>query len=183
MKKLLSSFALLILPLGIFAQQVPAKDKQVIDSYVRSITYTITEMVPMASVNKVFTGNFYNVKPGFTLKSGSMTCSEFHYNLRDGNLVELEELDQDKPLTVLPTLLQKSFLLNNATAAGIFETAINALYPVSDSDKGDLKRLKKGNQWIFIRGKFFEKFKAMIVTVDTKGMINSMEYSLDYENK
>ena len=183
MKKLLFSAYLLCVSFFLTAQQVPPADQQAIDNFIKSISYTETQLVKQDVLRKVFTGNFYNVKPGFKEQNGTMTCSEFHFNILNGKLTELEELDQDKELTTLNGMLNKNFLIKDEASAKTFETALDALYPLSDSDKAQEKHLKKGNQWIYVRGPFFEKFKALLVTVDAKGAITKMEFSLNYTGK
>jgi len=77
----------------------------------------------------------------------------------------------------LPVMLKKDFLLKDENAAAKFESALNVIYPFEDSDKGQIKHMKKGNSG-YSSGQVFDNYNAMIITVDPKGAITKITYNL-----
>lgn len=181
MKKLLIYGLVSVSCLGLYSQQVPENDQKVIDNYIRSASFNEVHPILSDTLQRVFSGKFYNVAPGFKSADGSVTCNNYHFNINGANIAELEELSNDKDLMQMPGLLQKGFFLNDEKSAGLFEVAINKIYPPEREDKGLIRHLKKNNQWIFIRGKFFENYKAIVVTVDPKGTVTKISFTLDYK--
>lgn len=181
MKKLVSTLMIFCSTLALFAQTVPANDKALIDKFITSMSFNKIETLTPDALGKVFNGNFYLVNPGFNLASGSMTCSDFHFNAYNNKLTQLEELSEDKTLPVLLSMVKKEFVLKDENAATAFETAINAIYPFEKSDTEQIKHLKKNDKWIFIRGKFFDDLKAMIVSTNNTGKITAIEFKLNYK--
>ena len=180
MKTILLYLVLSLFSLSLAAQSVPAQDAKLMDDYIKSHMAPGTTVVSTAAISKVFTGNFYIVSPGFTYPDGVGYCSDFNFNITGSTLVIYEMLSEDKELPVLQKLVKKEFLLKDETGAKLFEAALNELYPVKDSEKPGIKHIKKNNQWIFLRGKFFDDQTAVIVTTDTKGTITKLEVKLAY---
>ena len=172
--------AFYILPFCLFAQKVPESDQSLIDNYIISHTFSSTEIVLSDTVQMVFTGNFYKVSPGNTYADGQSLGNPYFFNIREGRILEMEELSESKNLELLPTLVRNDFLLLDESNAKIFEAALDKLYPLDNNDKKEEKHEKKNNQWIFIRGKFFSNYSALIVTADPSGNISGIDFSLDY---
>jgi hypothetical protein len=80
-------------------------------------------------------------------------------------------------------LLKADFTLKTDADAKVFQDALDVLYPIDTTfNKDDLnaRAVKhKGNQWIFIRGKFFDHFKGFIVTTDAGGKVTGVKWTLD----
>jgi len=181
MKNIILCILISLFPLALFAQSVPANDKALIDKFIVSISYNKVEPVAPDALSKVFIGKFYLVNPGFKLLSGSVTCTDFHFNANNNTLIQLEELSEDKTLPILLSLVKKEFILKDENAASFFESAINGIYPFDNKDKDQIKHLKKNDTWVFIRGKFFNDLMAMIVSTDSNGKITEIQFKLSYK--
>ena len=183
MKKLLLPFSLILGTLGISNQNVLSQDKKIIEDYlVSKLAYRVNEIDP-AAVNKVFMGKFYIVSSGYTDIEGTGYCSNFYFNDNGGKLVEFEQPTADKEFPILLGMVKKDFRLKDEPSAKIYETALNVLFPVKDSEKAGLKHMKKNGQWIFIRGKFFDDYTAFIITTSPVGEITKIEIKLSYPIK
>ena len=89
-------------------------------------------------------------------------------------------MSSDTELKELFSLLKTDFRLKNETEAVSFEAALNSIFPVDEKEKQNVKHLKKENQWIFIRGKFFDDDTAVIVSVAPDGTVSKIELVLAY---
>jgi hypothetical protein len=180
MKTLLLYLVIMLFPVCITAQTIVEQDEKLMDDYIKkNLTSGKTTVDPLA-VGKIFSGSFYIVSPGFKQPEGIGYCSDYFFNINAGVLVEYEQLTTDKELPVLLSLVKKGFILKDEAGAKLFEASLNELYPVKDSDKPGVKHMKKNNQWIFLRGKFFDDQTAVIVNTDAKGTITRFELKLSY---
>jgi hypothetical protein len=175
-------FCALLLPfsLSMTAQTINAQDDKLIDDYLHKNLTSAKIQVGPAAVSKVFIGTFYLVDPAFNTDEGLSYVIELPMNINDGKIVLYELLSTDKELPGLMSLVKKDFLLKDESKAKLFEAALNELYPVKESEQGNIKHLKKNNQWIFLRGKFFDDQTAVIVTTGPNGAITQMEVKLAY---
>ena len=112
-----------------------------------------------------------------------MMCGDYYLNINGEKISDFEMLDSDKELPQLLSLIKKEFLLKDEPAAKNFEATLNELYPLDDDEKPLAKHMKKGSQWIFLRGKFFDNQTAVIATVAANGTITKLEVILGYTGK
>jgi hypothetical protein len=163
------------------AQTIGVQDEKLMDDYIKkNLTSGKTIVGPMA-VSKVFSGTFYIVSPGFTYPDGVSYCSDFCFNISAGVIVLYEQLTNDKELPVLLSLMKKGFLLKDEAGAKLFEAALNELFPVKENEKSGVRNMKKNNQWVFLRSKFFDDQTAVIVTTAANGTITKIEVKLSYK--
>jgi hypothetical protein len=181
MKKTILYLIVLLFPLNISAQQVDEESGKIIDQHIKSRLDIEKTLIDPQATGKVFVGTFYEVYPGFTFPEGSAGCVGYYLNLDNGKITEMQKLSFDMELTQLLTLLKKEFRLKDEANAVLFEKALNALYPVEEKEVSNVRHLKKSNQWIFLRGKFFDDETAVIVTVNPDGTITKIELILAYQ--
>lgn len=182
MKKLFLALTMIIIPFCLSAQQPDDATKKALDAYVMSKMSIDRNLMEPAILGKVFTGKFYELNLGFSSVDGSvLSGSDYRLNFDNGKVTELPSLSQDMELTTMFSLVKKDFLLKDEPAAVAFEKSLDILFPPSESDKANVKHLKKNNQWIFIRGKFFDDSTAVIVTVNPNGTVSKIELKLSYQ--
>jgi hypothetical protein len=181
MKKLLLYLALLLLPVTMAAQTINAQDEKLIDDYLRDNLTSEKTVVSAVSINKVFSGSFYIVDPGYKSAEGTSYVTEFYININAGKMAIFEQLTNDKELPVLLSLVKKEFLLKDEPSARLFEASLNELYPVKESERAGIKHMKKNNQWVFLRGKFFDDQTAVVATVEANGKITKLQVMLAYK--
>jgi hypothetical protein len=180
MKKILFYLFLLAFPVSLTAQTIGAQDEKLIDDYLHKNLTSAKTLVGPAAVSKVFVGTFYLVDPSFNTDEGLSYVMELPMNINAGEIVLYELLSTDKELPALMSLIKKDFLLKDESNAKLFEAALNELYPVKENERAGVKHLKKNNQWIFFRAKFFDDQTAVIVTTAPNGTITKIEVKLAY---
>jgi len=182
MKKIILYSFIFLFSSTLSGQKVPDNDRAAINGYINKMMYLDLKPVVSDALPAVFAGNFYIVHQEFKFDtSGTWICQNIKLNVNGSSVSYLEGLNSDMVVNSLPVMFKKDFLLKDENAAAKFESALNVIYPVEDKEKGQIKHMKKGDQWIFIRGKFFDNHSAMIITVDPKGTITKITYSLDYK--
>jgi len=182
MKNLLILLVILLFPVSLLSQPIDGQAQKLIEAFVKSNIDIQTEPVDPATVSKVFTGIFYKINVGFIETGvGSSSCGDENYINLNGSTVKMTEgIHMDLELPVFQSMLKKEFLLKDENAAKLFEAALNVLYPVDEEEKVNIRHMKKGTQWIFLRKKFFDDFTAFIVTVGTNGAVTKIEVKLAY---
>jgi len=182
MKKLSSSLIALMFIVNICAQTISPDNQKLIESFVRSNIDVQLADVDQITVSKVFSGTFYKINIGFNEPgSGVTSCGSDNYinvNGSEVNMIEPVHMDIDCP--VLMSLIRKDFFLKDENAAKLFEAALNVLYPFEEAEIQNVKHLKRDSQWIFLRGKFFDDFTALIVTTGPDGAVTKIELELSF---
>jgi hypothetical protein len=164
--------------LKINAQGIPENDNLLMDKFIQSITKIEKTKIVSDTLEKVFTGAFYKVAPVFTTKDGSQTCSSYDFVVKNGELIELENLSEKKIMKLLFSLLQSGFYLKSDGDAKFFETALDKIYPLDWSDSKYKEHLKINKKWYFVRGKFFDSKEAFIITLDENSKISQIDFDL-----
>lgn len=186
MKKILFFLFVMLLSVNISAQQIDSVTEKLINEYV--ITRMIIEKEPAdpALTNQVFSGKFYKVNTFYIYATreenseSSAACNQFWLNVDNGKVTEVQQLSSDSNLPDVLSLLKKDFRLKDEASAVKFEQSLNALFPVDKDDVLNIKHMKKNNQWIFIRGKFFDDNTAVIATTNPDGTVSKVEVLLAY---
>jgi hypothetical protein len=184
MKNLLTFIIILLFPAGMFAQTIDSQSQKLIDAFVKSNIDLKTVAINKAAVGKVFSGQFSKVLVGFIEAAGTSWCGDTNYvNINEGKVKMIEGVHMDLEAPILLSVVKRDFLLKDEAGAKLFEAALNVLYPVEAKEKPNIRHMKKGTQWIFIRNKFFDAYTTFLVTVDAKGTISKIDLKLGYEVK
>ena len=182
MKNLISFLFSFMFFFNLSAQTIDPADKKLIESFVKSNLDIQLEEVDQVTVSKVFSGTFYKIRVDFIINehdiSSARRDSYINVNGASVNIIEPTYISIDFP--VLMSLIKKDFLLKDESSAKEFEEALNILYPAKEDDIIEVKHLHKFPQWIFIRGMFFDDYKAFIVSVDKNGTVTKVGYRLGY---
>jgi hypothetical protein len=168
---------LLLVPAGqALAAAASAADQAFFNKHLADLVQVEPIPIHTLAVDKVI------AEPIFKLKitiGGEMTTTELV--AKEGDkiaVVSLPSSDADMPK--LMKLISPKFTLKSDQDGQAFQEALDALYPISDDDDSKLKSVKHdGNQWTFIRGKFFSHFLGFVVTTDDAGKITGIKYSLE----
>ena len=171
-----------MITVSLSSQGVDANSKKLIDTYVKANTEAEITAIDQAAVSKVFTGVFFKVLVGFIeTGSGLSYCGSDNFANVNGTTVKmLETIHTDLECPVLVSLIKKEFLLKDENTAKLFEAALNSIYPVEESDMKDVKHMKKGTEWIFVRKKFFDDYTVFAVTTAPNGAITKIKATLGY---
>ncbi len=161
------------------AQDVDNSDILLIDEFVNSITSREIEKVVSEDLNKVFTGTFYSVSPVITLENSYCSCGDNLIVIKDGQLIQIEEVGFNKRLEQLFSLLHEDFTIISESDAQTFEKVLDEIYPLSWADKPEEKKFfRRDNTWVFVRGEYFEGKKGFIVELDQASKITGILYDI-----
>ena len=182
MKNLILLLVAFIFAECLSAQSVDSQSQKLIETFVKSNIEVQSEAVDPAVVSKVFVGKFCKINVGFIETGvGNSGCGDKNYvNINGSTITMTEPVHMDLECPVLLSLVKKDFLLKDESAAKLFEASLNAIYPVDEDEVPNIKHMKKGSQWIFLRGKFFDDYTAFIVTTGATGSLTKIELQLAY---
>lgn len=131
------------------------------------------------ALEKVFMAMMYKVN--IIGSDGSNTTAIVARTGDDITIVSIPSSTAEMPDLV--KLLKPEFKLKSASDGKTFQDALDAVYPIDTTFNKDDVNAKatrhKGNQWTFIRGKFFDHFKGFIVTTDPAGHVTAVKWTLD----
>jgi len=131
------------------------------------------------AVGKVFNAILYKVS--VVNSDGGSSNAVVARKGDDIAIVTIPSTTTDMPDLV--KLLKSDFTLKSDADAQVFQDALDTLYPIDTTfNKDDLnaKGIRHdGNQWTFVRGKFFDHFKGFIVTTDVGGKVTGVKWTLD----
>jgi hypothetical protein len=182
MKNLILSLTSFLFAVCLSAQTIDSQSQKLIEVFVKSNIDIQSEAIDPAAVSKVFTGKFCRIHVGFVETGvGASGCGDDNYvNINETTIKMTEGIHMDLECPILMSMIKKDFLLKDENAAKLFEASLNVLYPVDEKEVPNIKHLKKGPQWIFLRGKFFDDYTAFIVTTGTNGIVTKIEVKLAY---
>lgn len=164
------------------AEKTAEENQKLIETFVRSNVYAQPKVLAKDVIGKVFEGDFYETKVKISYTPGSSSSStESGINVHDGEVTKVAECcSNHQEFPTLLSLVKKDFLLKDEKAAKQFEAALDLLYPPREKDRKEVKHMQEGEQWIFIRGTFFDDAKAFAVTTDPDGTVTNIEFKLPY---
>jgi hypothetical protein len=182
MKNLLLSLLAFLFTACLSAQTIDSQSQKLIEAFVKSNIDIKSEAIDPTVVSKVFIGKFCNIHVGFIETGvGASACGDDNYININGTTIQMTEgIHMDLEFSILLSLIKKDFLLKDENAAKLFEASLNVLYPVDKKEVPNIKHFKKGSQWIFLRGKFFDDYTAFIISTGTTGTVTKIELKLSY---
>ncbi len=120
--------------------------------------------------NPVFNALFYHVvSSGKDLDNINKKLVAQQY----GSYHEIDSYDKLLPL------FNNGFSISNEQQSLIVQDALEILYPIDEFNRQFIRNYKLNNQWIFIRGKAFDKFYGIALTINDSGIPTTVEYISD----
>lgn len=166
-----------MIPASIAWAAVTPQERTFIDKHIADLVQMQPTRLDGAALDQVFHGRIYNIK--ITIGGGEQTVLAAHIG---NTLVDISLPSTDAQMPHLQKLVSAKFKLADEKDAQVFQTALDALYPINtDFSKDDLKAKAirhAGKTWTFVRGKFFDHFKGFVVTTDDAGAVTQISYSL-----
>ena len=164
------------LSINLIGQGTPEKDNLLLDTFFKSKVSIEKERLVPDTLAKVFYGTFYKVEAGFSFP-GESSYTNYMFNIKDGALLLIQ--NRNDSITSLLSLVRNDFYLKTAINAKVFESCLDKIYPMSDTDMHLKQHLKIANKWYFIRGTFFDSKSGYIVTLDQNSKIKNISYSME----
>ncbi len=180
MKKILSVSLILFLFLfgSVYAQSLSGEEKTSIQTVIHKMIQIDAVKIGSPAMEKIFAGTFYTVKLARKTPNGTTGMGKLLLAKVNDRFVEAEGTQTNRPMPNLKSTFRKKFRLNSQKDAELLQEALDRIYKItSSSDKEAKTILHKGDEWIFVRGKFFKKKKGFIFKV-ADGVITKIQYSL-----
>lgn len=173
-----TGLALAFVAAGALAQSTTPADQKFFDEHMGELVKLEPAPLDNPELSKVFSARFYEVN---VIVAGS---GQKILVARQGNdLVDLTKPSTTAPMPGLRKLLDPGFRLKSDGDAHRLQDALDILYPVDSSFGDEDARAKTirhaGDEWTFVRGKFFEHFKGFVFTTSADGVVTDVKYSLD----
>ncbi|MGA7966825.1 MAG: hypothetical protein WCB49_13245 [Gammaproteobacteria bacterium] len=172
------SLALIIVTTGAFAQGGNPADQQFFNAHIGDLVKLNPTPLDNSSLSKVFPAKFYNVD--VIVAGGSQKVLVAR---KGSDLVQVTMPSTTADMPGFQKLLNADFRLKSDEDAHTLQNALDVLYPISSNFGGEDAKAKTikhtGNEWTFVRGKFFEHFKGFVFTTNADGVITNVKYSLD----
>jgi hypothetical protein len=158
-------------------QNINSNENAVLDKLIQSRLRIEKEKIISDSLAKVFNGTFFRVRFGSFSADGGEWCGNSIVVLLGGKLIEFES--RTDSILPLLSLVKKEFSLKTQTDAKVVESALAKIYPPSEFSDEKPEIIHNGNNWYFIRGKFFDSKSGYIVSVDQNLRISNIAYSME----
>jgi len=178
-----SLWFILILTLFLLATAYPqdltqSKEDLIREEICRQIKID-AQPIDTPTLGKIFYGTFYQIKLSREGPDGSIFRMGNLMLVRvDDHFVIPEDIATNKSMPSMKSLLKKDFRFKNMKDAQMIQDALDSIYKISSISDKNAKGIKqKGDEWIFIRGKFFDKYKGFIFKTKD-GAIIEVKYSL-----
>lgn len=166
------------LPLPAHAQNLPPEDQAFFDKHLSDFIRFEATKLDDALFLKVFSTPFYCVKVLIKASDGEQSSDVVLARL-DGKLVSVGRPSSDVDLPEFPKLLNPAFRLKTDDDAKVLQQALDTAYPIIGNDNKKAKSFRRaGDQWILVRGVFFDDQLGFIFTVDPTGAVKSVKFVL-----
>ena len=156
-----------------------AADEKAIENLVKESVSVKSTLAAPDVTGKVFKGKFYSSET--KIDSGDYNVFRSTSVVIGGKAKFLWQTSTDRDMKVLLSCVKDDFKLKSEQSIKDFENALDKIYPTSKFAK-EKQVIKAKDKIIFVRGKFFKKFKGFVVDIDSKGKIKSINYKLKIEN-
>lgn len=172
------SLALTVAASGALAQGANPADQQFFNAHIGKLVTLKPAPLDNPALAKVFSARFYDVD---VVVAGGGT--KVLVARTGSDLVQVTTPSTTADMPGFPNLINADFRLKSDENAHVLQDALDILYPISSDFGGDDAQAKAikhaGNEWTFVRGKFFDHFKGFIFTTNADGAITNVKYSLD----
>ena len=159
------------------AQTVPQDEL----AYIRAHMDQLVQLNPLrlddAAVRAVFAAPIYLVRIIINDPNGNPTTSLMVARSGD-SLVAISQPSEEGDCPDIHKLLKPGFKLTSAAAAATVQSALDAVFPVSGPDAEARAIRHTGNEWTFVRGKFFDNGMGFVMRTDATGRITGVRWSL-----
>ena len=153
-------------------------DKAFLDKNISSIVRIDYTLMDDPAITKVFGAHFFRVKIIIKEELGEQT-QELVVMRAGEKLANVSAPGSDGDLPELVKMFKAGFALKTDADAKLLQQALDILYPpFTDEDKKLVAFVHAGNQWTFVRGKFFDGKKGYVFTTDAAGAITRAKFVL-----
>jgi hypothetical protein len=168
-----------MLATGVRAVDLTAEEKAFLDQHIVDVVKIEPVRMSDASVLSAFATPIYILNIAMEEGNGITNQSTVTAVRQGGKLVGLSRPGTNMECPEIQKMFRKDFKLGNDNDARTLQAALDAIFPISDhGDKKAEQFRHAGNQWVFVRGEFFEKKMGFVVTTDAAKAVTAVSYSL-----
>jgi hypothetical protein len=172
--------ALCSVPAISMAKDLTADEQAFFDKNISAVVKITPSRLDDPAMDKVFAAPFYEVTIEVKGGDGSTTTYKLMVARVGSGLASQDRPSSDADLPDFQKMIKPDFKLKIDDDAKTFQQALDAAYPiVGDDDKKAEAFQHTGNQWVFIRGVFFNKHLGYVVQTNDDGTIASVKFSLE----
>jgi len=173
------ALALALSATGAAAQNRPPDEKEFVLQHLQNIVRVDPVRLTDPAVTSVFAVPLYRVMVEIGDPNGAARTSVMVGRQGD-TLVVVSQPGEDQDRPDILKLLRPQFKLTGAAAAETVQNALDLVYPIigSSADEKAKAFRHRGNDWIFVRGKFFDASMGFVLTTDASGTITGVRYVL-----
>jgi hypothetical protein len=130
------------------------------------------------SVASTFAGPVYNVSIGIS-DGESLQTSTMVATRSGGKVVALARPGTDGDYPQIQKLLNPGLRLTGDGDLKTVQSAFDLVFPIVGTQDMSAKDFRhSGNQWILVRGVFFDKKMGFVLTTDVQGAVTDVKYTL-----
>ena len=176
---------LTMLSISLIAGAENTNDKKAVDKFIKGKITIKTTLLDKKVIKRFFEGNMYQSKISHNFGNDSSSNRGPVLHVLKDDVIAIQKPSTSQDLKSLQKALKDGVSLSKEIDILYFEKCLDVIYPISTTFGGKNAALKeffvKGNQVIFIRGKFFETLRAIIVDLDNNKKIKSIKYTLTFK--
>jgi hypothetical protein len=174
--------ALVLIVVAVFAprahgQELTAEEKAFFRERLSDVVEVVPERVTDEAVRKVFAPAIYHVQV-LVKEPGGSTSTQALVARFDNELAIVTRPSTDGDAPQVQKMFKRDFKLANDAAAALVQQAFDAVFPIARADEKARAFRRKGNQWTFVRGEFFDSKQGFVLTTDAAGALTSVKYVL-----
>lgn len=162
------------------AQGLTPEEQAFLDRNLKQIIVITPTRLSEPAVTKVFAAPIYKVKIQINDQDGGNALTTITVARVGASLVAVSLPSTDTVRPDIHKMLRPDFKLTNAAAAQTLQNALDVVYPMMGGpDDEKLKAFRHaGNEWHFVRGKFFDNNLGFVMTTNAAGTITAVRFSL-----
>lgn len=161
-------------------QGLSAEEQAFLEQNLKKIIVVTPTRLDDAAVTTVFGVPIYTVKIQINDEDGGNALTTITVARVAESLVAVSQPSTDTVRPDIQKMIRSDFKLTGPAAAETLQKALDVVYPIiggSDEQKARAFR-RKGNEWTFVRGKFFDNALGFVMTTNAAGTITAVRFSL-----
>jgi hypothetical protein len=130
------------------------------------------------AIVSVFVTPMYDFNVAIKMGDGGTSTQHVVVARVGEEFVPLSRPGQDGDCPSIQKMFRPGFTLTNDDVAETLQRALDIVYPLNGQDKRLETFRHKGNEWTFVRGKFFDSMMGFVLTTDATGAVTGVKYVL-----
>jgi hypothetical protein len=162
-----------------FAAGLSPEDQAFFDKHMSDFVKLVPKRLDDPAVIKCIATPIYQVTIQINLGDGGSSSEQMVVMKQDDKLTTISRPGTDGDYPAIAKMISPKFALKTDDDAKQLQSALDVIYPLNAGDEKSSEAFKhNGNEWTFVRGKFFDKLMGFVITTDDKGTVTGVKYVL-----